>query len=429
MSFLVVSRQSLVVSCVAVFLLLATCYLSLQAQDLNRARGVVETLSLPFFGGRGYVDAGDSLVAEFAAKEFTIAKLKPYSDSYFQNFSFPVNTFPGKVSVKVNRKSLMAGKDYILDPASPSLKGKFKVLQLDSSIFSNPNFIFSADKRKTVLVYPSVWEKRISKLSPELKSNIQSFPLLLKTVDKKLTYSVAREVEKQCSIEILTKSFPAKSKKIKVEIENKFIPNHKARNVIGFVEGGTKKDSFLVVTAHYDHLGRMGKNTYFPGANDNASGVAMMLEMAHYFSDSIHRLPYSVLFIGFAGEEAGLVGSQFYANNPLFPLSKIKFLLNLDLMGSGKEGITVVNGTVFGKEFGMLDSLNKANNYLPLLKPRGKAANSDHYHFSEKGVPAFFVYTMGEITAYHDVYDTPSVVTFSKFKEVFALLTAFLSRL
>lgn len=415
---------------VAIFLLLTTCYsLLLPAQDLNRARGVVETLSLPFFGGRGYVNAGDSLAAEFVAKEFKIAKLKSYSDSYFQPFSFPVNTFPGEASVKVNGKSLIAGKDYILDPACTSLKSKFKVFQLDSNVFSNPTISFPSDKKKLALVYPSVWEKRIFKLSPELKSKIQSFPILLKTVDKKLTYSVAREVDKQASIEILAKSFPSKAKKIKVEIENKFIPSHNARNVIGLIEGTTKKDSFLVVTAHYDHLGRMGKDTYFPGANDNASGVAMMLEMAHYFADSLHRLPYSVLFIGFAGEEAGLVGSQFYANNPLFPLSKIKFLLNLDLMGSGKDGITVVNGSVFGKEFGMLDSLNKANNYLPLVKPRGKAANSDHYHFSEKGVPAFFVYTMGEITAYHDVDDTPSVVTFSKFKEVFFLLTGFLSGL
>ena len=427
---LVVSRQSLVVSRLGFVLLLTTCYsLILPAQDMNRAGGVVETLSLPFFGGRGYVNAGDSLAAEFVAKEFKIAKLKSYSDSYFQPFSFPVNTFPDRVSVKVNGKSLIAGKDYILDPASPSLKGKFKMLQLDSSVFSNPTISFPSDKKKLALVYSSAWEKRISKLSPELKSNIQSFPLLLKIVDKKLTYSVAREVEKQASIEILAKGFPAKPKKVKVEIENKFIPSHNARNVIGFVEGTTKKDSFLVVTAHYDHLGRMGKDTYFPGANDNASGVAMMLEMAHYFADSLHRLPYSVLFIGFAGEEAGLVGSQFYANNPLFPLSKIKFLLNLDLMGSGKDGISVVNGSVFGKEFGMLDSLNKANNYLPLVKPRGKAANSDHYHFSEKGVPAFFVYTMGEITAYHDVDDTPSVVTFSKFNEVFSLLTGFLSGL
>jgi Zn-dependent M28 family amino/carboxypeptidase len=194
------------------------------------------------------------------------------------------------------------------------------------------------------------------------------------------------------------------------------------------VEGTSKKDSFLLVTAHYDHLGHMGKKAYFPGANDNASGTAMLLELARYYALPENRLPYSILFIGFAAEEAGLVGSKHYVEHPLVPLSSIKFMVNLDLMGSGKEGITVVNGSVFPKEFGLLDSLNKANSWFPKVVARGKAANSDHYFFTEKGVPAFFIYTLGEITAYHDIYDTASVVTLSKFKESFRLITGFFSK-
>ena len=391
---------------------------------MKRGRSVVDTLASPFFSGRGYVNSGDSLAAEFLAKEFQHVGLKPFADSYFQKFEMSVNTFPSEMLVKVNGKPLQAGRDYILDPASVGTKGLFRLLPLDSQVFVNPNFIFPSKKRKTALYYPAEWEKRISKLPLEVQKQLQEFSVLVRIVPKKLTFSVARQVDKQCTIEILADKFPTKIKKIRLNIENKFIHKHLARNVIGILEG-SKKDSFLLITAHYDHLGRMGRETYFPGANDNASGIAMLLELARFYSLPENRLPYSLMFVGFAAEEAGLVGSKFYVNNPLFPLAKIKFMLNLDLMGSGKEGVTVVNGAVFNKEFQLLDSLNKANNWLPLVKPRGKAANSDHYFFSEKGVPAFFMYTNGEITAYHDVDDTPSVVTFSKFKEVFALITAF----
>jgi Zn-dependent M28 family amino/carboxypeptidase len=247
-------------------------------------------------------------------------------------------------------------------------------------------------------------------------------------IDNKLTFSVASSTHFPEFV-FLKASIAPEPKKLNIHIENKFIPNHTARNVIGYLEGTLKKDSFVVIAAHYDHLGKMGKDTYFPGANDNASGVAMLLELAHFYAQPENRLPYTVVFIAFAAEEAGLVGSKFFTENPLVQLPKIRFMLNLDLMGSGKEGIAVVNGLVFKKEFAVLDSLNKSNHFLPLIKPRGKAANSDHFHFSEKGVPSFFIYTMGEITAYHDVDDKPEVVTFSKFKECFWLLTAYLRNL
>ncbi|MFL5752563.1 MAG: M28 family metallopeptidase, partial [Bacteroidia bacterium] len=133
----------------------------------------------------------------------------------------------------------------------------------------------------------------------------------------------------------------------------------------------------------------------------------------------------SIAFICFSAEEAGLLGSEYYVNHPLFPLSKIKFLVNLDLLGTGDEGITVVNATEFKKQFEVLKQINEEKKYLPLVKPRGKAHNSDHYWFSEKGVPCFFIYTMGGIKAYHDVYDLPQTLPLTKFSEVFRLIVDF----
>ena len=127
-------------------------------------------------------------------------------------------------------------------------------------------------------------------------------------------------------------------------------------------------DSFIVLTGHYDHLGHMGKDTYFPGANDNASGISMLLNLAKHYSEFKGENKYSILFIAFGAEEAGLIGSKYFVNHPIFPLTNIKFLINMDLMGTGEEGLMVVNGKVFEKEFNLLNDINKKHNFFPKIK-------------------------------------------------------------
>ncbi len=136
-----------------------------------------------------------------------------------------------------------------------------------------------------------------------------------------------------------------------------------------------------------------------------------------------------MVFIAFGAAEAGILGSKYYVENPLFPLEKIKFVLNLDIMGTGDEGITVVNGTKHKKEFKKLSKLNKKHKYLSKIKIRGQAANSDHYWFSQRGIPAFFIYTLGGIKAYHDVYDRAETLPLTEFNDVRELLVKFLSKI
>lgn len=81
--------------------------------------------------------------------------------------------------------------------------------------------------------------------------------------------------------------------------------------MVGYIQGTRKPDSMIVLTAHYDHLGGLGNATYFPGANDNASGISMLLSLARYYSNIDHRPEYTMVFIAFGGEEVGLIGSQF----------------------------------------------------------------------------------------------------------------------
>jgi Zn-dependent M28 family amino/carboxypeptidase len=195
---------------------------------------------------------------------------------------------------------------------------------------------------------------------------------------------------------------------------------------MGYVKGTEYPDSFIFLTAHYDHLGEMGKGTYFPGANDNASGIAILIDMARYFANSKIKPRYSIGFIAFAGEEAGLVGSKYYTDYPVTPLKNISFLMNMDLMANGQTGMMVVNGSVFPKEYGKLVHINDSAHYLYAIDKRGKAANSDHYWFSEKGVKAFFFYLLGKYPYYHDIYDTSDKPTMAGYDGAFRLIRDFI---
>ena len=250
--------------------------------------------------------------------------------------------------------------------------------------------------------------------------------MILVTLKDKLTWSVSSQVADYTGIEVV-KGVVEKPLSIELNVENQFIPDYKAANICGIVKGTLQPDSLIVFTAHYDHLGGMGSNTYFPGANDNASGVSLLLNMARHYA--ANPAPYSMAFICFAAEEAGLLGSRHFTEQPLIDLSSIRFLINLDMVGTGETGITVVNATQYPKEFALLNQINDAHEYLVKINARGKAANSDHYFFTEKGVPAFFIYTTGGIKAYHDVNDQPGSLPLTAYNNLFKLLVDFNSKL
>ena len=362
------------------------------AQDLAFGRKIVDTLTSPYFWGRGYTNDGMKKAADFIATQFKDYGLQPLSGKdYFQKFSYDVNTFPGKMELSINGKTLIPGKDFIVSPNAKGVKGKGELEQADSIQFIN---------RKN--------------------------GLLVRLQDK-LTWSVADEASDFTMIDIDKKSITALPQNFTVNIENKFVKDFDASNVAAIIKGTSKPDSIIFITAHYDHLGGMGKDTYFPGANDNASGISLLLNLAHYYAK--HPQPYSIGFICFAGEEAGLKGSKYFTEHPLVPMKNIRFLINTDLAGTGEDGITVVNATEFPKEFALMNEVNDQYKLLTKIYPRGKAANSDHYFFTEKGVPAFFFYTMGGIKAYHDVFDKGATLPLNEHEDLFKLIVQFNERL
>lgn len=393
------------------------------------ARQMLDTLASPYLLGRGYYREGDEKAANIIATEFYKNKVEPFQKlNYYQQFHFSVNTFPHTVNVALDGITQKPGADFLVRAGCPAYKGSGKVVVCDSTIINKP--------KKLAKFLRKSYAGRFVLFNLKGTKNEDAKKLLQKTialnplkaagiieVKEKLTWDISTTVDEFPAIELLASSLKKYPAEISLDIETKFFDDYTGRNVVGFVKGTEKPDSFLVFSAHYDHLGIMGTEAIFTGANDNASGCAMLLTLAKYYAANPPK--YSVAFIGFGGEELGLLGSFHYVEHPLFPLKQIKFMVNLDILGTGDEGITVVNGSVFKPQFDTLVAINARLDLLKQVKIRGKAANSDHYPFTEKGVPAFFIYTMGGIKAYHDIYDKRETLPLTEFPKLFTLITEF----
>jgi aminopeptidase YwaD len=412
-------------------LIVITFLASFSFSQKELAKKLIDTLASDAFYGRGYVNNGDKIAADYIAKKFKeFGALPVNGDSYFQEYSYPVNTFPTKVEVSFDNKTLTTGLDFIVAPNSGSAKGIFnlKEITLENYIEVVSKEEFQSDKNLTAFVIklPKANGRDEYFKQLKLKNSVADVAPLFVINDEKFTWSVAQEALNYPVIEIKSE-FLKDKKSVTLNIVNKLIADYQTQNVLGYIPAKRKckRKKFFVFTAHYDHLGMMGETATFNGANDNASGIAMMLTLMKYFSEN--NPEYSVLFIAFGGEEAGLLGSKYYVENPIVPLNKMKFLYNVDMMGTGSEGIQVVNSTEHPKEFERLKAINKKYDLVKVIKPRGKAANSDHYWFEEAGVPSFFSYTLGGVTYYHDIQDRPKTLPLTEFDDLHKLIVEFVN--
>jgi hypothetical protein len=183
------------------------------------------------------------------------------------------------------------------------------------------------------------------------------------------------------------------------------------RNVIGYLPGET--DEHVIVGAHYDHLGMGEQFSMAPnmvgkphlGADDNASGTAGVLELARWMAGQ-SKPKRGVLFMTFAGEELGLLGSSYYVNNPLLPIEKAVAMINMDMIGRIKDGRVFVGGSGTGANFGELLKQLPAPNGLQFdLSETAGYGSSDHTSFTTKQVPVLFFFS-GLHGDYHKPSDT-----------------------
>jgi aminopeptidase YwaD len=409
------------------------------------SRRIVDTMASENMHGRGYVNDGDKIAANYIRNEFKKFGLKSFTEDYYQRFNFPINTFSGKIyfyfeiingrntKKRYNFKGV-PGKNFLVDPASANVNTHFSIVVFDSTNAKSDKaykkFLKNVLKEQFILVDDrGVIDKTQLEYFKKVKSNEIKVAGIIELV-KKLTWDQSQTISNYVRIQILADSFRySRNKRIesigRIDIESKLIPDYISQNVTAYVQGSVYPDSFVVFSAHYDHLGQMGKDTYFPGANDNASGSAMLLNLARYYSLPENKPKCSIAFISFGAEEVGLLGSKYYVEHPQIPLKQIRFLVNMDIMGTGEDGITVVNGSLYKEEYEKLKQINTENDLIKDVKSRGKAANSDHYFFSEIGVKSYFIYTLGGIKAYHDIYDRPETLPLNEFEDLFKLIIKF----
>ncbi len=182
-------------------------------------------------------------------------------------------------------------------------------------------------------------------------------------------------------------------------------------NVAAYIPGKTKE--YVIIGAHYDHLGLGDEHslapsqigTIHPGADDNASGTAGVIELARYFSKR-PRQQRGILFMTFAGEELGLLGSNYYTAHPLLPLQNAVTMLNMDMIGRIRGGKVYVNGTGTGSTLDKLvDSVKPPADFKLDLSEATGYGGSDHMSFTVKQVPVLFFFS-GLHGDYHKPSDT-----------------------
>lgn len=186
-----------------------------------------------------------------------------------------------------------------------------------------------------------------------------------------------------------------------------------SENVLGVIPG--KSEEIVIISAHYDHLGRINDKLY-PGANDNASGVALVMELAAALCEASPR--NTVLLAFWGGEEAGLLGSSYYANNLTIPAEKIKCIINLDSIGNLKTDKKLLGWKSSEDPF--------SGQYINELIKAGWEINwenttrhsSDHLSFAKKGIPGFTLLSPQWLKDNHTSDDTIDIVNFRLLAEI-----------
>ncbi|HEX8493860.1 MAG TPA: M20/M25/M40 family metallo-hydrolase [Pyrinomonadaceae bacterium] len=221
-------------------------------------------------------------------------------------------------------------------------------------------------------------------------------------------------------------------------------------NVIGILEGSDSqlKNEAIIIGAHYDHLGRGGAGSLAPregevhhGADDNASGVAGLLELSRIFSEKGMRPRRTIIFIAFGGEEEGLLGSNYYVNHPIVPLAQTIAMINMDMIGRQKENQLMIGGTGTAAEW--RDLINAANQAMfktespqtggaidsakiqrfSLTLNEDGYGPSDHSSFYAKQVPVLFFFT-GTHEDYHKPSDTADKINYESEARIVSLVAA-----
>jgi|WetSurMetagenome_2_1015567.scaffolds.fasta_scaffold00001_96 aminopeptidase YwaD len=422
-------------------------------------------LSSDSLKGRDTGAPGDSLAAEFIRKELTSCGFQPLPRDGFQRFSVTTRLAAGKNnSLSINGTPLTSGDQFM--PLSFSSNSDLKAEVVFAGYGFNINedslkwndyigidvngkwvMVFRADPetdnaespfiphssdRIKALVARDMGAAGVLLVSGEIFDPQDSFEAL-NANDLSVGIPVIR-IKRSVAQMFLSekgKEMPAlekemNSKRKPESFSTGVIADAKAeiiretgttRNVVMLLPGEdeTLKNEYVIIGAHFDHLGMggIGSSSMSPdtiavhhGADDNASGVSLMMEIAEKFALTKGSHPRSIICVAFSGEEKGLLGSKFFVNNPGIDLSKVNAMVNLDMVGRLQESdILQISGVGTSARFReLITSLNDTSSLKLALTDAGYG-NSDHSSFYSKNIPVLFFTTGGHLD-YHKPSDT-----------------------
>ncbi|MBM3918314.1 MAG: M28 family peptidase [Sphingomonadales bacterium] len=376
-----------------------------RAQDTLLARQLLDTLCSPSFSGRGYHHGGQQLAGQFVQKWFEEWGLQIL-------YSSPCTVRVARydiVELKAGRTRLQTGVDYSIPAGSGVGRGYLKGLppyRKDSGYY--------VDKSRYIYNY-NININRKNKLCETPR------PIEVEWRKGPLIGSLTDSIGRTTRLCIDYTRLPKRLGRLRWTIQGE-LNTSLQHNIQGIISGSRYPDSIILLCAHYDHLGMLGRDCLYPGANDNASGTAMLMDLARHYAKPENRPAYSLLFVAFAAEEAGLLGSGHYVTHPPIPLEQHRLVINLDLMGGGSNGLMVVNGVEEAAVTELIRGSNARGQYLSRIDVRKNVSNSDHYPFTLKNVPAVFLYTQGDVTAYHHPSDRAEDLAWCHYTRTFQLL-------
>jgi hypothetical protein len=419
-----------------IFLLIFLISESVIGQKLKKAdkavianlKTEISYLSSDQLEGRRTGTPGEKLAYEYISNEFEKAGLKPKGDANSFIQSFDINE--GKeilpaTHLSINDSSLGINKDFFplifsadgeaKGDVSPAFKEKGMpwFLDINDSLESNKNkdgydvqnFIrnkaieFSQKGASAMIVFNS--GQLDDGLNFDGKSKIEAVRIPVIYLSKNIAKKYLSDQSANLTIDL------------KTVLGNKKRTGH---NVIGYLDNGAEHT--IILGAHYDHLGHgeddnslsLAKPEIFNGADDNASGTALIIELAKYVNNSKLK-KNNYLFICFSGEELGLLGSKYFIQNPTIPLSSVDYMINCDMVGrlNGSTNTVTIGGYGTSPEWAKI--LPEKTKSLNVKFDSSGIGPSDHTSFYLQNIPVLFFFTGGNMD-YHKPTDDVDKINF-----------------
>ena len=410
----------------------------ISAQSLE---GHVSFLASDLLEGRDTPSRGLDIAAEYIAAQFRRAGLIPVGDNgYFQTAHYVTSQQPldgAEFTVRAGETNLHIGKSElrILSAGKADFSDATPVkIELDHV---NPKSV----EGKVIIV---VTQRRnalesLAKLKPAAALFVYSTPGTarpaaprLQDIEQRLAFPVIR-VHNPSFYHLAEAAKPGiMEMKVSLRLPPPIEKPVTLRNVVGLLPGSgpALAGTYILLSAHYDHIGKKPDgegDLIYNGANDNASGVASLIEIASALSGAKPGLSRSILFVAYFGEEKGLLGSRYYGRHPLFPLRKTVADLNLEHLGrsDGDNGKHAGTATMTGygysditTAFEMAGAATGVKIYAPERNGDDYFARSDNQSLADQGVPAHTILTSFEFPDYHKVGDEWNKLDYSNLAKV-----------